>query len=162
MPRIRFPALCAVAIAAAAAFPAAAQSQFELSAGPSWTRDNEVTPVVAAAWLPEFRALDNALLHWELGVVHVRGRDDTRHDLVDDVTVGHAGLRYDRTDNGLTLGFGVGVQTGHTDALSGDPQFISTVGWRWERFSVLARHISNASLHQPNDGETMVVAAWRF
>lgn len=54
------------------------------------------------------------------------------------------------------------MQSGHTDALSGDPQFVSTIGWRWERFSVLARHISNASIRQPNDGETMVVAAWRF
>jgi hypothetical protein len=162
MSRIRFPALCAVAIAAAAVFPATAQSQFELSAGASWTRDNEVTPVIAAAWLPELRSLDNARLRWELGVVHVPGRDDTRYDLDHDVTVGHAGLRYDRTDNGLTLGFGIGVQSGQTDALSGDPQFISTVGWRWDRFSVLARHISNASIHQPNDGETMLVAAWRF
>lgn len=49
MSRIRLPALCAIAMAAAAVFPAAAQSQFELSAGASWTRDNEVTPVIAAA-----------------------------------------------------------------------------------------------------------------
>ena len=47
-------------------------------------------------------------------------------------------------------------------ALSGSPQFISTLGWQWGRFSLLARHISNASLHQPNDGETMLQAAWRF
>ncbi|WP_024889183.1 acyloxyacyl hydrolase [Luteimonas huabeiensis] len=162
MSQSRSLALAAAFAAAALSLPAAAQSQFEVSAGPSWTRDNEVTPVVAAAWLPEFRRLDNAVLRWELGAIHVRGRDDTAYDLEDDVTVGHAGLRYERTDNGLTLGFGVGVQTGHTDALSGDPQFVSTAGWRWNRFSLLARHISNASIHQPNDGETMVVAAWRF
>lgn len=162
MSQSRSLALAAAVLSAALSLPAAAQSRFEVSAGPSWTRDNEVTPVVAAAWLPELRPLNNAVLRWELGVIHVRGRDDTAYDLEDDVTVGHAGLRYERTDNGLTLGFGVGAQSGHTDALSGDPQFVSTVGWRWNRFSLLARHISNASIHQPNDGETMVVAAWRF
>ena len=51
---------------------------------------------------------------------------------------------------------------GHTDALSGNPQFVSTVGWRWDRFALLARHISNASIKQPNDGETMLMATWRF
>ena len=49
-----------------------------------------------------------------------------------------------------------------TEALSGGPQFISTLGWRWGRFSLLARHVSNASLHQPNDGETLLQGAWRF
>ncbi len=155
-------AMAAALFAAGFSLPAVAQSQFELSAGPSWTRDNESTAVIAAAWMPTFRPITNATLRWEIGVIHVRGRDDTRYDLADDVTVGHVGMRYERTDNGLTLGFGVGAQSGHTDALSGDPQFISTAGWRWDRFSLLARHISNASIHQPNDGETMLVAAWRF
>lgn len=141
---------------------ALAQSRLELGGGVSITRGNETTPAISAAWLPAWRTMDNAVLRWELGAIHVRGRDDTRLDLDDDVTVAHAGLRYERTDNGLTLGFGIGAQAGETDALSGDPQFVSTAGWRWNRFSLLARHISNASLHQPNDGETMLMAAWRF
>jgi hypothetical protein len=62
----------------------------------------------------------------------------------------------------LSLGAGIGAQAGETDALSGDPQFVTTLGWRWDRFSLLLRHISNASLHEPNDGETMLLAAWRF
>ncbi|MDH5824911.1 acyloxyacyl hydrolase [Luteimonas sp. RD2P54] len=142
--------------------PARAQAQVEVAAGASATRDNETTAVASVAWLPEFRPLSSAVLRWELGAIHVRGRDDTRYDLEDEVTVAHAGLRYERTDNGLTLGFGVGAQAGETDALSGDPQFVTTAGWRWGRFSLLGRHISNASLDQPNDGETMLVAAWRF
>lgn len=149
--------------AALVAAPASAQSRFEVSAGTSWTRDNERTQVVSAAWLPEWRPWYRGTLSWELGVIHVRGRSGVeRLDLADDVTVGHAGLRYDHASNGFTAGFGIGVQHGYTDALSEDPQFVSTVGWRWQRFSLLARHISNASLHQPNDGETMVLAAWRF
>ena len=68
-----------------------------------------------------------------------------------------AGMR-----SGIVHDLAVGVQDGRTEALSGSPQFISTFGWRWGRFSLLARHVSNASLHQPNDGETMLQATWRF
>lgn len=154
--------LAAAVLSALPASAALAQSRFEIGGGVSFTRDDETTPAISAAWLPEWRSMDNAVLRWELGAIHVRGRDDTRLDLEDEVTVAHAGLRYERTDNGLTLGFGVGAQAGETDALSGDPQFVTTAGWRWNRFSLLARHVSNASLHQPNDGETMLMAAWRF
>ena len=113
---------------------------------------------VGGPWRP---AATRGVLRWELGVVYVRGRDNTRFDLSEDAGVVHGGARYER-DNGFVAGFGVGVQAGRTDALSGNPQFVSTVGWRWQRFSLLARHISNASISQPNDGETMLVAAWRF
>jgi len=142
-----------------AACPALAQ--VEVGAGVSFTRDYETTPVASVAWVPEWREFKGWMLHWEVGAMHVPGRSDSDYDNGDDVTVFHGGLRYERP-SGLVGGFGVGVQTGHTDALSGDPQFISTLGWRWGRFSLLARHISNASLHQPNDGETMLQGTWRF
>ena len=140
---------------------AAAAAQVEVGAGISLTRDNEDTPVVAVAWLPEWREFRGGTLRWEVGAMHVRGRSDSAYDNDDDVGLLHGGLRYERP-SGLVAGFGVGVQSGWTEALSGDPQFISTLGWRWGRFSLLARHISNASLHQPNAGETMLQGAWRF
>lgn len=143
--------------------PARAASDIELAAGASTTTDREFTRVASVAWLPAVRQLDKAVLRAEVGTVYVDGRGDVRdRDLGDDVWVGYAGLRYERTDNGLTLGAGIGAQSGETDALSGDPQFVTTAGWRWDRFSLLLRHISNASLHKPNDGETMLLAAWRF
>lgn len=151
---LSLPLLCALSAGVAA-------QQVEVGAGLSFTRDNEDTPVVSLAWLPAWREFRGGMLHWELGAMHVRGRSDSDYDNGDDVTVFHGGLRYERP-SGLVGGFGVGVQSGETDALSGSPQFISTVGWQWGRFSLLARHISNASLHQPNDGETMLQAAWRF
>lgn len=138
-----------------------ALAQVEVSGGISVTRDSETTAIGSIAWMPAWREAWNGQLRWELGAIYVRGRDNTRLDLDDDVAVFHGGLRYER-DNGFTAGFGAGVQSGHTDALSGNPQFVSTVGWRWSRFSLLARHISNASIKQPNDGETMLLAAWRF
>ena len=146
----------------AACGPAFAQ-QVEVAVAASKTTGNEYTHAASVAWLPELRQLSNAVLRAELGAIHVGGRDDVAgRDLDDDVLVGHVGLRYERTDNGLTLGAGIGAQAGETDALSGDPQFITTAGWRWQRFSLLLRHISNASQHEPNDGETMLMAAWRF
>lgn len=145
-----------------AAAPALAQtSPVEIGVGLSATRENESTLVATAAWLPEWRATERGMLRWDLGAIHVRGRDNTRFDLDEDVVVVHGGARYER-DNGFVAGFGVGVQSGRTDALSGNPQFVSSVGWRWARFSLLARHISNASIKQPNDGETMLVGTWRF
>lgn len=142
---------------------APALAQVEVGVGPSVTTGIEYTAAASIAWLPEIRPLRNAVLRADLGAVVVAGRDDMpTRDLSDDVVVVHAGLRYERTDNGLSLGAGIGAQAGETDALSGDPQFVTTLGWRWDRFSLLLRHISNASLHQPNDGETMLLAAWRF
>ncbi|PBJ83824.1 hypothetical protein CMZ84_04910 [Lysobacteraceae bacterium NML93-0399] len=150
------------ALLACATLPAAAQSApVEIGAGVSWTRENESTFVASAAWLPEWRRTENGVLRWDIGAVYVRGRDNTRFDLAEDAGVIHGGARYER-DNGFVAGFGVGVQAGRTDALSGNPQFVSSIGWRWQRFGLLARHISNASIKQPNDGETMLVATWRF
>lgn len=157
---LRLPFLFLLGCACAALAPVHAQS-FEVGAGISASRENDTTPVVALAWLPEWRDTEGGTLRWEVGALHVRGRDRSRFDNGDDVTVFHGGLRYERP-SGLVAGVGVGVQRGWTEALSGDPQFVSTLGWRWERFSLLARHISNASLHEPNDGETMLQAAWRF
>lgn len=153
-------ALVPSCLLAAVVAPAHAQS-FQVGAGMSFTRGNEDTPVVSVAWLPEWREFKGGTLHWEAGVLHLRGRSDSAYDNGEDVTVFHGGLRYERP-SGMVGGLAVGVQDGRTEALSGSPQFISTFGWRWGRFSLLARHVSNASLHQPNDGETMLQAAWRF
>lgn len=149
-----------LALALCASAPLA-YAQVEVAAGASVTRDSETTAIGSVSWMPAWREAWGGDLRWEVGAIYVPGRENTRLDLDDDAAVFHGGLRYERP-SGFTAGFGAGLQVGHTDALSGNPQFVSTVGWRWSRFSLLARHISNASIHQPNDGETMLVAAWRF
>lgn len=155
-----------VALAIATGSPPAAAHEataVEIALGTSNTTDREFTGVASVAWLPELRPLPGAVLRADVGVVFVDGRGHVAgRDLDGSVVVGHVGLRYERTGSGLTLGAGVGGQAGETDALSGDIQFITTAGWRWERFSLLVRHISNASLDAPNDGETMLMAGWRF
>ena len=151
-----------LALSLSLALPARAQSNIEVAGGVSLTRNNEQAPIATVTWLPEWRPFgDHAELRWEVGATHVRPRSNTDYDLDHPVTVVHGGYRYQR-DNGFTTGFGIGLQVGYTDALSGNPQFITTLGWRWDRFSLLARHISNASIRQPNDGETMLQGAWRF
>lgn len=159
--RLRSSFVLAAGLMLAAPLAAQAASPIDVGVGVSATRENETTVVATAAWMPEWRRTAHGVLRWELGAIYVRARDNTRFDLDEDVGVVHGGARYER-DNGFTAGFGVGAQIGQTDALSGNPQFVSTIGWRWQRFSLLARHISNASIKQPNDGETMLVAAWRF
>ena len=147
-----------------ALLPAAplAAADVEVAGGVSVTRDSETTGIASVAWLPAWRETPRGgLLRWEVGAIYVHGRSGTRLDLGEDVGVFHGGLRYERP-NGFTAGLGAGLQVGETDALSGNPQFVTTLGWRWDRFSLLARHISNASIKQPNDGETMLLAAWRF
>lgn len=134
----------------------------DVAVGASVTQGRETTPVASVAWLPELRTLDRAILRADVGAIYFDGRDVPGRDLSDAVVVGHVGLRYERTGSGLTLGAGIGAQAGETDALSGAPQFVTTLGWRWQRASLLVRHVSNASLHAPNEGETMLVAAWRF
>lgn len=138
-----------------------ALAQVEVGGAVTVTRDSETTGIAAVAWQPYWRDAWNGQLRWDIGAMYVFGRDDTYLDLDEDVVVAHGGLRWEHA-SGFTAGFGAGLQVGHTEALSGNPQFVSTVGWRWDRFALLARHISNASIKQPNDGETMLMATWRF
>jgi len=144
-----------------AALPAAAQTHLEIGVGPSFTRDNEDTEAATIAWLPPWREAYNGLLRADVGAVYLRGRAHSRYNNAERVRLVHAGLRYEHP-RGLTAGFGIGVQNGKTAALSGDPQFISSIGWRWGRVSLLLRHISNAGLHSPNEGENILQLGWRL
>jgi len=159
---MRIPLLLATTFLCVLAIPASAQTHFEIAAGVSLTRDNEDTQAAAIAWLPPWRdEVYGGALRGDIGAIYLRGRAHSRYNNAATVRLVHAGLRYERR-NGLTAGFGIGVQHGKTDALSGDPQFISSIGWRWERVSLLFRHISNAGLHNPNEGENILQLGWQF
>jgi len=158
MPR---PLLLAVSAYLLLALPAAAAPPIEIGVGMSVTRDNEESPAAALAWLPPWREAYGGLLRAEVGALYIRGRRHSRYDNAESVRLVHAGLRYER-GNGLTAGFAIGVQHGKTAALSGDPQFISSIGWRWDRVSLLLRHVSNGGLDKPNDGENFLQLGVRF
>jgi len=159
---MRISLLLVTVVSVLSALPAAAQTHLDIGAGVSFTRDNEDTQALVIAWLPPWREAYGGLLRAEVGAIYLRGRAHSRYNNAQGVRLVHAGLRYEHTANGLTAGFGVGVQHGLTDALSGDPQFISSIGWRWGQVSLLFRHISNAGLHNPNEGENILQLGWRF
>lgn len=138
-----------------------AQANIELQGGVSTTTGGERTGVIAASWLPAIKPTRNGVLRLDIGAMRFDGRDTPRRNLADDVGVYYVGIRSEH-QSGLLWGIGVGAQSGHTDALSGDPQFVSSLGWRWRHFTLMLRHVSNATLHQPNDGETALLAGLRF
>jgi len=158
---MRTPVLLATILSLLSSSSVFAQPHFEIGAGLSLTRDEETTSTLALAWLPLQRDVRGGMLHGDIGAIHIRGRHHSRYNNAAGVSILHGGIRYERA-NGLIIGFGAGVQHGRTDALSGDPQFISSIGWRWNHVSLMLRHISNASLHKPNEGENILQAAWRF
>jgi hypothetical protein len=62
----------------------------------------------------------------------------------------------------LFLSFQPALHTGDTQALSTVYEFVTTVGYQGNHWSLGIRHISNGSFHEPNRGETMVVAGIAF
>jgi len=152
---------------ASAAIHSRLEPRLELAVGGSFTnKHSDITTVLALAWLPPLRETDNGTLRAEVGALYLRGRSPdlrpfSRTDNTASVYLAHAGVRYEH-HSGFVAGFGTGVQRGKTSALSGDPQFITSMGWRWGRASLLVRHISNNCLHEPNDGENILELAYRF
>jgi len=153
---MRISLLLAAAVSAVMAASAAASPQLELGAGVSFTNR------AAVAWLPSWHATERGTLRAEVGAVYVRGRArHSRRDNTASVSAFHAGIRYEH-HSGFVAGFGAGAQHGKTSALSGGPQFITSLGWQRGPLSLLVRHISNNCLHEPNDGENILELAWRF
>lgn len=62
----------------------------------------------------------------------------------------------------LFFSFQPALHTGRTRALSSAYEFVSTLGWQTQWFSIQLRHISNGSLHEPNCGETMLLLGVRL
>jgi hypothetical protein len=60
------------------------------------------------------------------------------------------------------FGFDVALTKNRTGALSSPYEFVSTLGWQGTHYLLALRHISNASFHEPNLGETMLLMGMRF
>jgi hypothetical protein len=60
------------------------------------------------------------------------------------------------------FGFDVALTKNRTGALSSPYEFVSTLGWQGTHYVLALRHISNASFHEPNLGETMLLLGFRF
>jgi hypothetical protein len=104
-------------------------------------------------------------LHWQptASVGWIGSRNDPGDNLEHDVGLVGAGVRLVDWWRGAFLGFEVAYASPRTDALSSHEQFISSLGWRGDRYVLMVRHISNANLFGGrNLGETMVLAGFRF
>ncbi|MHC1479634.1 acyloxyacyl hydrolase [Frateuria aurantia] len=72
--------------------------------------------------------------------------------------VGQAGDWY----HNFFLSFQPAANFGRTIALSSPLEFNTSIGWGWHHFDIRVRHISNAGYHEPNRGETMLLAGVHF
>lgn len=158
----------ATVAAASLANPPAAAAQdrtdaarWELSAGPSvtlrkeWTgaafveRIGEERPIGPVTWAPDFA------LGW------IAARSTQRANLDHDVALLALGARV-YVWRRLFLAEQAAITAGTTDALSSRGEFVSSLGWQGERWVAMLRHISNADLHTPNHGETMLLVGFAF
>jgi hypothetical protein len=60
------------------------------------------------------------------------------------------------------LSFQPALHAGRTQALSTTYEFVTTIGYQGNHWSLGIRHISNGSFQEPNRGETMVIAGIAF
>jgi hypothetical protein len=142
--------------------PTPASARVEVSVGRSVTLIHRWTDVEFVEWIGDPRPVWK--LDWSpaLGLGHFAARPDTPTARLDhDVFVGAAGARL-YLWRGAFFGFQVAATAGRTDALSTPYEFVSTLGWQGRHWQLMARHISNGDFHEPNHGETMLLAGFAF
>lgn len=154
------------------AFPVAAV-QVELQAGRSYM-DSFGTNAVFVEGVFAARRFGDSNFSWapDVSAGWIDGRNVARYRNDPDGTTDHvwlvaAGARFHYGAPGdwyrsLFFSFQPALQSGHTMALSSGFEFVSTFGWKGERFSVQLRHASNASIRPPNRGETMLLVGVGF
>jgi hypothetical protein len=171
VPAVLFPAVLGLSLASLA-LPASA-AHLEIQGGRSYM-DSYGTNAVFVEGIFDEHMIGDSRFSWspDVSAGFINGRDVPRYRLSkyttsDDVYLLAAGARlhYGDTDNWyhpLFLSFQPAAHTGRTQALSSGYEFVSSLGWQGKHFSVQLRHISNASLHEPNRGETMALVGVGF
>ena len=164
--------LAAVLMFALPALPAMA-ARFELQGGVSYM-DSYSAPAAFGEVIFDEHSFGSSNFSWapEITGGWIGGRDLKRFDngrytTRDDIGLVGAGVRvhygpsnawYQR----LFLSEQPVVHTGRTLALSSVYEFMTTVGYQGDHWMVGVRHISNASFHEPNRGETLAVVGIAF
>jgi hypothetical protein len=167
-------ALCLASLA----LPAAADTRLEIQGGVSYMESSAANTAFVEGVFDEHR-IGNSRFSWspDVSVGWIGGRDisyydDYRYDghrysTRDQIWLLAGGARIRYGDPGdwyrsLFFSFQPALHTGRTLALSSPYEFVSTLGWQGQHFSVQIRHISNGDLHFPNRGETMVLLGVGF
>ncbi|EIL90986.1 Lipid A 3-O-deacylase (PagL) [Rhodanobacter fulvus Jip2] len=155
-----------------AAQPAAA-ARWEFQAGRSYMDSYGAnTAFIEAVFAPH--PIGDTRFSWapDVSVGWIDGRDVARYNghrytTGDSIALLAGGVRLyagdgDEWSRRFFLALQPVLHTGRTQALSSVYEFATTLGWQGRRFSVQIRHISNASLHEPNRGETMALVGVAF
>ncbi len=159
-PRRGGPWLAAALLLAA---PAAQAGRVEFSAGRSWTLlPRHYTAVAFAEWIGDPVPVWRLRFAPAFALGHFAPRPNPPNARLDHaVWLGAAGARL-YLWRSLYLGFALATSHGKTDALSTPYEFMSSLGWQGGHWQVMFRHVSNGDLHEPNHGETMLLAGLAF
>lgn len=167
-PLLRPTLLLALALTAA---PAAA-AHLELQGGRSYMDSYGSNAAFAeAVFAPH--AIGASRFSWapDVSLGWIDGRDvrryrASRYNTHDAVALLAAGARFRAGDDHWYHPLFFSIQLAGSDrttqALSSHYQFVSTLGWQGEHFSLQVRHVSNGGLHTPNRGETMALLGLGF
>lgn len=154
------------------ALPAMA-ARFELQVGRSYM-DSYGTNAAFGEVIFDPSQIGSSNFTWSPDVTAgwIEGRDLSRYDhdhytTRDDVGLVAGGVRFHYGPTNawyqpLFFSFQPAVHTGRTQALSSVYEFVSTLGYQGDHWSVEVRHISNGSFHEPNRGETMALIGVAF
>ena len=167
--RSRASLLLAAALLVAGALPAHAAT-FEILGGRSKTSSWRWTDAAFLAALGKAHpfTLGEHRLSWtadaELGWIGPRPvtAQNVHENLTHSVWMVMGGARLSGFWRQAFFGFDLAYAKDRSDALSSPYEFVSTLGWQGDRYLVALRHISNASFHEPNLGETMLLVGVRF
>lgn len=163
-------------VLASALFPLILSAQgahLQIEGGPSFMDDHAATALFVEGVLDAHRLGDS---RWsiapDVSLGWIDGRDiprfrDNRYPTRDETWLLAAGARLqyraiDGRPSHWFVSFQPAYSSASTQALSTSYEFVSTAGWQGRRFSFQIRHISNASLHGPNRGETMALLGVGF
>ncbi|HET9049183.1 MAG TPA: acyloxyacyl hydrolase [Chiayiivirga sp.] len=108
-----------------------------------------------------------ATLSWETDQVHpweimggvLRARHDRR---LRTPRVLFASVSKRFTYRGWFVQSGIAATSSNTEALSGHWQFMTGIGYRYQRFTVSLRHMSNANTTGRNRGENVLLFQYGF
>lgn len=155
------------------ALPASAATRLEVQLANSYMDQSASNAAfVEAVFAP--RSLGDTRYRWspDVSIGWIDGRqlprfDHSRYASRASVALVAAGVRVHRGDatdwyQPVFVSFQLAATDHATQALSSHYQFVSTLGWQAQHFSLALRHISDGGLRGPNRGETMLLAGLAF
>jgi hypothetical protein len=116
--------------------------------------EGDRTEIATLAWLTEQRH------PWEFLIGHIHARDG--HESLHSPSVTFAAASKRLTWRNFYLASGVALTDADNEILSGEVQFLSTLGWMLGDWSVALRHLSNANTGGRNRGETFLVLSYAW